>query len=223
MIIDPQDLSARDRYKIMIGSILPRPIAWVSTMDENGLLNLAPFSYFTAVCPRPLTLLFCPGILPNGEKKDTWQNIEKVGEFVINITNEETAAAMNLSATVLPHGHSEFEWAGVTPVASETISVPRVAEAPISFECRLQRIVTVSDRPDGGAAIFGEALRIHVRDDVYHDGYIDLDLLRPIGRLAGVGYTRVTDLFEMHRLAPPQGLDGRLSTADRRTQDTEGG
>ncbi len=204
MIVDPGNLNRKDRYKLMIGSILPRPIAWVSTIDEVGNINLAPFSYFTAVCPDPMTLLFCPGVLPNGEKKNTWRNIEKIPEFVINITNEETAEAMNLSATVLPYGQSEFEWASVTPIPSKTISVPRVAEAPISFECKLLEITTVSDRVGGGAAILGVVQKIHIRDDLYHDGYVDLALLRPIGRLAGAGYTKVKDTFEMHRVPPPQ-------------------
>lgn len=204
MIFDPASLARNDSYKLLIGSVLPRPIAWVSSMDKEGNLNLAPFSYFTAVCSKPMTLLFCPGILLNGEKKHTWQNIEVVPEYVINICNEETAEAMNLSASLLPHGHSEFDWAGVTPVASLAISVPRVAEAPISFECTLQRIVTVNDRPGGGAAIFGEVQLIHVRDDIYQNGYIDLESLKPIGRLAGPAYTRVNDVFEMKRVPPPE-------------------
>ena len=203
MIVDPGKLNRNDRYKLMIGSIVPRPIAWVSTMDEVGNLNLAPFSYFTAVCPDPMTLLFCPGVLPNGEKKNTWRNIEKVPEFVINICNEETATAMNLSATVLPYGQSEFDWAGVTPAKSHYIVVPRVAEAPISFECKLQKIVLVSDQPGGGAAIFGEVQMVHIRDDIYQNGYIDLEAMQPIGRLAGAGYTKVRDTFEMQRIPPP--------------------
>jgi flavin reductase (DIM6/NTAB) family NADH-FMN oxidoreductase RutF len=204
MILKPHDLHRRERYNLMIEAVLPRPIAWVSTMDESGNLNLAPFSFFTAVCSHPMTLLFCPGIHPGGRKKDTWHNIERVPEFVVNITNEDTAEQMNLSATILPPGESEFEWAGVTPIPSETIRVPRVAEAPVSFECILQRIVTVSDQPGGGAAVFGEVQCIHIRDDLYVDNHIALEGLRPIGRLSGSGYTRVNDLFEMKRRPPPE-------------------
>jgi flavin reductase (DIM6/NTAB) family NADH-FMN oxidoreductase RutF len=111
---------------------------------------------------------------------------------------------MNLSATVLPYGESEFEWAGVTPVSCEVIGVPRVAEAPISFECLLQRIVTVSEEPGGGAAIFGEVQRIHIREDIYQDGYVNLDALKPIGRLAGNSYTRIENRFDMQRVPPPE-------------------
>ncbi len=200
MIINPDDLDNRGRYKLVIGSILPRPIAWVSTMDEAGRLNLAPFSYFTAVCPTPMTLVFCPGVHPDGRVKDTWRNIEGVPEFVVNITNEATAAQMNRCATLLPPGQSEFEWAGVTPAPSETIRVPRVAEAPIAFECTLDRIVVISDQPGGGAAVFGRVRRIYVRDDLYHDGRIDTEALRPIGRLAGDAYTPLGEMFHMARV-----------------------
>lgn len=205
MIIDPNNLNNRDRYKLMIGSIVPRPIAWVSTMDAQGNLNLAPFSYFTAVCPDPMTLLFCPGwSSARNRMKDTLLNIRAVPEFVINITNEETAAAMNLSATEFEHGVNEFEWAGVTPAASEAIRVPRVAEAPIAFECTLQQIVVVSEAPGGGAAVFGEVAAVHVRDDLIANGRILPEKLRPIGRLAGATYAHIDNLFEMLRVPPPE-------------------
>jgi flavin reductase (DIM6/NTAB) family NADH-FMN oxidoreductase RutF len=200
LIIHPDDLNNQGRYKLVIGSVLPRPIAWVSSMDAAGRLNLAPFSYFTAVCPTPMTLVFCPGVHADGRKKDTWANIETVPEFVINVTNEETAEQMNLCATLLPAGRSEFDWAGVTPAPSETIRVPRVAEAPIAFECVLDRIVTISDQPGGGAAVFGRVTCVHVRDELLDDGRILTDVLRPIGRLAGDAYTRVTDVFHMKRV-----------------------
>jgi flavin reductase (DIM6/NTAB) family NADH-FMN oxidoreductase RutF len=204
LILDPNAIDHRDRYKLLIGAVLPRPIAWVSSMDADGRLNLAPFSYFTIVCPTPMTLVFCPGVHPDGRKKDTWRNIEQVPEFVINVTNEDTAAQMNLCATVLPSGESEYDWAGVTPIPSETIRVPRVAEAPIAFECVLDRLVTVSDQPGGGAAIFGRVQSIYVRDDLLDEGRIDPAMLKPIGRMAGDLYTRTTDLFSMQRVAPPE-------------------
>ena len=208
MILNPNTISHRDRYRLVIGSVLPRPIAWVSTMDAAGRLNLAPFSYFNAVCPTPMTLVFCPGVHPDGRKKDSWRNIEEVPEFVINITNEDTAAQMNLCATLLPSGESEYAWAEVTPIPSETIRVPRVAEAPIAFECMLDRIVTISDQPGGGAAIFGRVQCIHVRDDIYDEGRIDIAALKPIGRLAGDAYTRTTDVFHMKRVEPPAEYSG---------------
>lgn len=204
MILKPEQLTRRDRYKVLIGTVLPRPIAWVSTIGSAGTPNVAPFSYFTVAATNPMTLVFFPQIPATGAKKDTLRNIEEVPEFVINITNEETAEAMNLTATTLRHGVSEFEWANLTPAASATIRAPRVAEAPVSFECRLQQIVHIGDgRPGSGTAVFGEVQCIHVRDDIYVEGRIDLEALRPIGRLAGAGYTRVTDLFFMDRVPPP--------------------
>ena len=200
MIVDPAVLASRDRYKLLISTILPRPIAWVSTMDSAGNLNLAPFSYFTGVCSNPMTLLFCPSVAATtGNKKDTLQNIEEIPEFVINLVNEENAEAMNQTSALLRRDQSEFAFAGLTPVPSETIRVPRVAEAPISYECKLQRIVTVSEEPGGGAAVFGEVQRIHLRDDLYDDGVVQLEAFKPIGRLGGSGYVRVTDTFNLER------------------------
>ena len=203
MIIQPNEISSKERYKLTIGTVLPRPIAWVSTISEEGKLNLAPFSYFTVASVSPLTLLFCPQNPRDGVKKHTQQNIEAVPEFVINLTNEETAEAMNLSATDLPLGDSEFEFAGVTPATSETISVPRVAEAPVAFECKLQQLISISERAGGGTVIFGEVTCIHIRDEIYVDGYVQLEQFKPIGRLAGSSYTRVTDLFDIQRVSAP--------------------
>lgn len=205
MILDIDTIPEHDRYKLLIGAVVPRPIAWVSTMDAAGNLNVAPFSFFNAVCSNPMTLLFCVGVADaGGGKKDTLRNIEAVPEFVINMTNEETATAMNLTATPLPPTQSEFAWAGLTPAPSTTLRVPRVAEAPIAFECRLQRIVTISDQPGGGSVVFGEVQCIHVRDDLYANGRILLEPYQPIGRIGGNGYVRVTDTFEMGRIPAPK-------------------
>lgn len=205
MILHPHQLSHTDRHKLLIGAVVPRPIAWVSTVDAQGIPNLAPFSFFTVVCDEPMTLLFCPGVgaTPDG-KKDTLRNIELVPEFVVNLTNEETATAMNLSATPLPYGQSEFPFAGLTPVPSTLIKAPRVTEAPIAFECKLQRIVTVSDQPGGGWAVFGEVVCVHMRDELYSNGRVLLERYKPIGRIGGNGYVRVTDTFEMERLPAPR-------------------
>ncbi|VAW31091.1 Nitrilotriacetate monooxygenase component B [hydrothermal vent metagenome] len=198
MIINPAKLNDTNRYKLITGSIVPRPIAWVSTMDKAGTLNLAPFSYFTAVSTNPMTLLFCPGWSSlRGRMKDTLYNVRAVGEFVINIVDESTKEGMNLSAT-------EFEWAGVTAAASQAIQVPRVAEAPIAFECTLQQIVVVNEGPGGGAAVFGEVKSIYVRDGLLENGRIPPEKLQPIGRLAGSSYAHLNDLFTMNRLPPPE-------------------
>lgn len=207
MELNPEQLDPRERYKLLIGTIVPRPIAWVSTIDENGTPNAAPFSYFTVGARNPMTLIFCPqfhGV--STRNKDTLINIRKIPEFVINLTNEQTAEQMNMTATVLPYGQSEFEFAGLTPENSKTIRVPRIKEAPVAFECVLQQIVTIGEGVGGGSAVFGEVQHIYIRDDIYVDGYVHLEALKPIGRLAGSGYTRVTDIFNMERLPPPEDL-----------------
>ena len=134
MVINPQELQRRERHKLLIGSIVPRPIAWVSTIDRKGVFNLAPYSFFMAAASDPMTLIFSVQTPADVDKdrKDTLRNIEEVPEFVINITNEDTAQAMNLSATPLAHGRSEFEWAGVTPAPASLVKAPLVAEAPLA-------------------------------------------------------------------------------------------
>jgi flavin reductase (DIM6/NTAB) family NADH-FMN oxidoreductase RutF len=204
MDINPNTLNQKERYKLLIGAILPRPIAWVSSIDDQGNLNLAPFSFFTIGATDPMTLIFCPQIRTDSlEKKDTLRNIERIPEFVVNLTDEQTAGAMNRTAAALPPGRSEFGWAGLTPVPSVTITVPRVKESPVAFECVLQQIVTINEERGGGSAVFGEVKHIHIRDDIYKDGYVILEKLRPIGRLAGSSYARVSDIFDLQRIPPP--------------------
>lgn len=195
MLISPFDIPSKERYKIATGTILPRPIAWVSTLGTDGTPNLAPFSFFTVASADPFTLLFSCGHKPDGSKKDTWRNAEASGEFVVNLTNQATAEAMNVSATTFPHGVSEFDAAGLTPSPCQTVAAPRVLEAPVSFECKLTQIVEVGDH----AVIFGAVQLIHIADAIYDGRYVNLAAMQPIGRLAGSGYCRVTDLFEMVR------------------------
>ncbi len=195
MLISPFDIPSKDRYKIATGTILPRPIAWVSTLGADGTPNLAPFSFFTVASADPFTLLFSCGHKPDGSKKDTWRNAEESGEFVVNLTNQATAEAMNVSATTFPLGVSEFAVAGLTPVACRTVAAPRVLEAPVSFECKLTQIVEVGSN----AVIFGAVQMIQISDAIYDGKYVNLAAMQPIGRLAGSGYCRVTDLFEMVR------------------------
>jgi flavin reductase (DIM6/NTAB) family NADH-FMN oxidoreductase RutF len=195
MILKPNDLPERELYKLVTGTVVPRPIAWVSSANAMGQTNLAPFSYFTVVSNSPLTMIFSVGHKPDGSRKDTWVNALETGEFVINIVDEANAPAMNKSATTYPHGVSEFEMAGVTPAPSVVVRAPRVAEAPVSYECKLTQIVEVGSN----AVIFGEVQAIHVREDVYDGRYVNIDALKPVGRLAGNSYCRVNDLFELIR------------------------
>ena len=203
MEINPANLPRQSVYKILIGAIVPRPIGWISTINEIGRPNLAPFSFFTAVCPEPPTILFCPMVRgTDGSQKDTLNNIRATDEFVVNIVSEPLAQAMNSSSTEFPSAVNEFEVAGLTAAPSKTVSPPRVDQSPIHFECRLNQIIEISDQPGGGAVVIGTIQHIHIDERVLVGAdKIDWAALQPIGRLAGHSYARVTDLFELIR--PP--------------------
>lgn len=203
MEINPNDLDPQQAYKLLTGSIVPRPIAWVSTVDRDGNPNLAPFSFFAGVCAKPPTLLFCSGYRYSDDgQKDTYHNVKATGEFVVNFTNEATAEAMNITAAEVPADVNEFERANLTPAPSKIISVPRVKESPISFECKLNQIVTISNQPGGGHVIIGTVVYMHFADGIYQDGnYINIEAYQPIGRMMGGGYAHLGDYFTMDRPA----------------------
>lgn len=201
MIYDPASGPWPDAYRLITGAVVPRPIAFVSTLAPNGTPNLAPFSFFTVVCANPLTICFSPMRRgPAAEKKDTLRHIEAgAGEFVVNLVDEGFADAMNLTSGDFLPGVNEFVAAGLTAVPSEVVAPPRVAESPINLECRRLQVVEVSDRPGGGSLVIGTVLRIHVRDELLENGSIRLDAWRPIARCGGATYTRATDTFELQR------------------------
>lgn len=215
MQIDPAQLPPIERYKILTGSIVPRPIAWISTISLDGRLNLAPFSFFTGIGSDPMTLLFCPANNADGSMKDTFRNAlpepEGTGVFTVNIVSEATMRQMSATAEWLPHGESEFTLAGVSPMSGMRVKSPRVAESPIAFECRtLEVIRTASDRPAGGNIVIGEVVYIHVDDDLINDRHhIDAEKLAAIGRMSGMEYAYTHDRFVLPRgrdaLRPPQG------------------
>jgi flavin reductase (DIM6/NTAB) family NADH-FMN oxidoreductase RutF len=200
LAFDPGNHSAGDIYKLMVGSIVPRPIALVSSLDEKNVRNLAPFSYFTACSSNPPVVVFCPILRPAPpQAKDTLRNVLATREFVVNIVSEDFAQGMNATAAQVPPEVDEFELSGLTPIPSELIKPPRVGESPIHMECRLLQTVQVSDKPGGGTLVLGEVLRFHVREDLIDDFRIDPDKLRAIGRMAGSTYARTTDRFELER------------------------
>ncbi|HYF75649.1 MAG TPA: flavin reductase family protein [Symbiobacteriaceae bacterium] len=201
MMVDPSTMPWRDAYKLMIGSIVPRPIAWVSTTSKEGVHNLAPFSFFTAVAAEPMTICFSPMRRgSDGAKKDTLVNIEETGEFVVNIVSEALAEAMNRTSADLPPEVDEFQVGGLTPVASATVRPPRVGESLVGYECRLLQVVHVGEaKPGAGALVLGTVQRIYLADEVFDQGRIKLDVLQPIGRMAGNDYVRCTDRFSIER------------------------
>lgn len=201
MIIDPKSATYKDNYKLMIGSIVPRPIAFVSTLSQDGRANLAPFSYFTAISSDPPTLCFAPGRRPSdGDRKDTLGNIESTGEFVVNVVNVALGAAMNKTATDYPPDTDEFKVAGLTPVPSQKIKPPRVKESPINMECKLYDVIHIGKaQAGGGALVIGEIVLFHVADELYRDGRIDIRKLDPLGRLAGSEYCTLGDIVSHAR------------------------
>lgn len=203
MLFDFGTLSPKDCYKLMVATITPRPIAWVVTQDLAGQLNAAPYSFFNAMSGDPPLVVFGIGGRAPGDAKDTGNNIRRTGQFVVNLVDEASAAAMNITAADFPHGVDEIAEAGLTTVPSTHVAPPRIAESPVAFECeRMMAIEVGVDR----SLVVGRVLAMHVRDDAVLDAarcYIDTPALRLIGRMHGAGwYARTTDLFEVKRVLP---------------------
>jgi flavin reductase (DIM6/NTAB) family NADH-FMN oxidoreductase RutF len=197
MIVDPGSHPPLSTYKLLVGSVVPRPIAFVSTISAAGINNLAPFSFFNAVCADPPTVLFCPN--NRNPIKDTLANIRATGEFVINIVSEEIAEKMNLCSGDYPAGVDEFQVSGLTPAPSGLVKPPRVLEARVNMECKVTQIIPIGDRPWSGNVVLGEVLRFHIDDAIVDDFRIDPEKLRAVGRMGGNTYTRVQDRFDMIR------------------------
>jgi flavin reductase (DIM6/NTAB) family NADH-FMN oxidoreductase RutF len=200
MLLDFSALSTRDAYQWMTTTILPRPIAWVSTISPDGTTNLAPFSFFQGVTANPPTLMFVPVNNREGQKKDTVRNIELVPEFVVNLVPHALAGPMNDTAALLPYGESEFGKFGIVSTPSTKVRPPRVGLAPVAFECVLHQIVTIGSGPLAANVVFGRILMAHVRDDVIGaDGFPDAAKLDLVGRLGREDYVTIRDTFSLKR------------------------
>lgn len=200
MDLDPQTLGTRDMYEWMITTIIPRPIAWVSTISPEGVTNLAPFSFFQGVCARPPTLLFCPANDRRGNPKDTLRNIRETREFVVNLVSSAQVEAMNATSATLPYGESEFARFGVDPVPSRRVRPPRVSGSPVAFECELDRIIDVGEGPVAGHVVLGRIVQFHVDDAVLgSDGKPDPERLGLVGRLGRDEYAELGSRFRLSR------------------------
>src|SRR5580658_3491262 len=183
----------------MVGSIVPRPIAFVSTVSPDGIYNLSPFSFFTGASANPPVVCFCPLRNAKGLPKDTLNNIERTGDFVVNIVSEEFVEKMNATSAEFPPDVDEFQVAGLTAVPGDLVRSPRVKESHVNMECRLFRIFEISNKPSGGSIVTGEIVRLNV-DDAYIDNYrIDPGKLKAVGRMAGATYVRTADRFDLTR------------------------
>ncbi|UPM52972.1 flavin reductase family protein [Gottfriedia acidiceleris] len=201
MEIRPDTLPWQDAYKLLIGSVLPRPIAFVSTVNLEGVANVAPFSFFTAICADPMLVCFAPMIRgTDGEKKDTLKNIEQTKRFIINIVSEEICEQVNNAAADFPYGVDEFEQVGLTKVDGTTVQVPRVKESLVGLECELHELLHFGENKGAGSLVIGKVVNVHINDELYADGKINTEKLNPVGRLAGHSYTRaISDTFAIER------------------------
>lgn len=200
MLINVSTTSVLDVYHLLVGVVSPRPIAWVTSVDPQGRVNLAPFSFFNAFGANPPVVVFSPTLRRDGSKKDTLLNVEATSEFVLNAAVESLAEKMNLSSKELSYGESEVELTGLTVVPSLKVKPPRIAEAPVTMECKVLQIIPIGTGPIAGNLVIGEILVIHLADAILDEnGLIDPRKFQTIARLGGDWYCRTTDLFEMKR------------------------
>ncbi|MCJ2182440.1 flavin reductase family protein [Novosphingobium sp. 1949] len=198
MEFDFSQLSPPDRYKLMGSSVCPRPIAWVTTLNEDGSVNTAPYSFFNVMSAEPPLLALGMMRKPDMDFKDTPANIRRTGEFVVNLVNEENAEAMNFTCIDSPPGFDELAAAGLETAPSSAVAPPRIASAPVSMECRTFETVETTH----STIVLGQILRFHIGDRFVNPDNLHVDAL-PMGlvaRMHGAGwYTRATDLFQMTR------------------------
>lgn len=199
MRFETKNLTPQDNYKLLIGGILPRPIAWVSSISLKGEVNLAPFSFFTVASANPPILCFNPMYNQDAEAKDTLKNIREQGEFVINTVSASQLEVMNKTCHSVDHNIDEFDYAEIQKTPSDFIAPPRVSDAIVSFECRLNQIVDLGDETLSGHLILGDVIAVHVADDAVYDGKIDSDKLDAIARMSGADYSLTRERIQLSR------------------------
>lgn len=203
-MIRPDELEVRERYKLLTGSIAPRPIAVVSTVSPDGAFNLAPFSFFNGLGSDPMTVTFCPANDAEGQEKDTLRNCKPreeggTGEFVVNLAVEANIRRVVATAEPLAYGESEFDLSGLTSIASQCVAPPRVAESPLAFECEtLQVLRTNPGAPAGGNLVVGRVLCVHLEDGIFDENFhVRPGALPLVGRLGGFDYSLTRERFSL--------------------------
>lgn len=201
MEFNPDTLEASAIYKLLTGSIIPRPIGWISTIDENGINNLAPFSYFNMIGDDPPHVMFSTR-RDNNTNKDTLNNVLTNKQFVVNMVTEDLIEQMNATAQVVPAEVDEFELVGLTPIASTKIKPNRVKESPIQFECEMVHNYFLEDHKQGGACIIiGRIVMMHIDESVLLENYkINMETYKPVARLAGSNYSKIGEVFSIKRI-----------------------
>ena len=200
MQFDPQEIEQSAIYKLLTGAIIPRPIGWISTVSEDGIYNLAPFSFFNAVGDDPPHIMFST-VRGNDTNKDTLNNVLATKQFVVNMVTEALVEQMNLTSQPIPSNESEFELVNLTPIPSIKIKAPRVKESPITMECELVHHYSLENHKFGGATIIiGKVVMFHVDETVLLDNYkINLETYKPVARLAGSNYSKLGEIFSVKR------------------------
>ena len=186
--LDLDALGERERYFLLTSVVVPRPIAWVSTLDAQGTRNLAPYSYFNACSATPPIVHFT-----STTSRDSLANVKATGEFVVNVVSEDLAPAMRVSSAALYSGEDEFDVAGLETVPSRTVAPPRVAGAKVALECRLRQLLQIGE----GTMVFGDVLHVHVDRSVWSGGRVDPELLRPVGRLSAPYFATVSEVYSL--------------------------
>ena len=196
---DPENNTERENYKLLIGSIVPRPIAFVTSVAKDGTVNGAPFSYFNIVSSNPPMISISIQRIA-GLEKDTARNISESREFVVHIVDEQNVDKVNETAASLPPNESEIEKVGLTLVQSENVSVPGIKEAKVRFECTLERSIELGEADSTGTdLIIGKIVKYHIDESVYEDGRINHKVLGAVSRLAGTNYAKIGDVFSLVR------------------------
>ena len=220
MNVQPDELSPREFYRILIHCIAPRPIGWISSLSKDGVPNLAPFSFFNALSATPPLLGFCSGTRSHAMQgamgtavKDTLRNVHETGEFVANMVSYELREAMILTSGEYDASVNEFEVAELTMQPSSRVRPPRVKESPVGFECKVVQILHFGTEAVGSSLVIGEILSVHLEEAVLREGRLDPQRLEPVGRLGGIQYCRTRERFEMVR--PEVGQKPRRESAEK--------
>jgi flavin reductase (DIM6/NTAB) family NADH-FMN oxidoreductase RutF len=200
MEFNPDTLESKAIYKLLTGAIIPRPIGWIATIDQNGINNLAPFSYFNMIGDDPPHVMFSTR-RDNNTNKDTLNNVLRNKQFVVNMVTEDLVEQMNATAQVVAPEVDEFELVGLTPIASTKIKPNRVKESPIQFECEMVHHYFLEDHKQGGACIvIGKIVMIHIEENVLLENYkINMETYKPVARLAGSNYSKIGEVFSIKR------------------------
>ncbi len=205
MDIRTSDIDRKRIYKLMTSTIVPRPIAWISTVSKDGVFNVAPFSYFAGVSSSPPLLMVSVGSKETGEKKDTWKNIEETGEFVVNIVTKQLLEKMNITSMAFDEDIDEFKEADLTPEPSLIVKAPRIKESPINIECKKFEIINIGKM----GIIFGEIVNFHIKDELLNEkGYVDTKKIEIVGRLGGTEYCIISENNTIEIKRPDLGKKG---------------